>query len=65
LQVNSQKYDEAMKKGMVYGIHLPIAGPGPYLVHAAVRDAVTEGSGSADQYVEVPDIASGHLALSG
>jgi len=30
-----------------------------------VRDAATEGSGSADQYVEVPDIASGHLALSG
>jgi hypothetical protein len=35
------------------------------VVRAAVRDAATEGSGSADQYVEVPDIASGHLALSG
>jgi hypothetical protein len=65
LQVNSQKYDEAMKKGMVYAIHFPINRPGPYLVRAAVRDAATEGSGSADQYVEVPDLASGHLALSG
>jgi hypothetical protein len=30
-----------------------------------VRDAATEGSGSADQYVEVPDVESGRLALSG
>jgi VWFA-related protein len=65
LQVTSRKYDEAMKKGMVYGIHFPVNRPGPYLVRAAVRDAATEGSGSADQYVEVPDIAGGHLALSG
>jgi VWFA-related protein len=65
MQVSSQKYDEAMKKGMVHSIRFPIHKPGPYLVRAAVRDAATEGSGSADQYVEVPDIASGHLALSG
>jgi VWFA-related protein len=65
LQLNSQRYDEAMKQGMVYGIHFPVNRAGPYLVRAAVRDAATEGSGSADQYVEVPDIESGHLALSG
>jgi VWFA-related protein len=65
LRLTSQKYDEALKKGMVYGIHVPVAKPGPYVVRAAVRDAATEGSGSADQYIEVPDVASGRLALSG
>lgn len=65
LHLTSQNYDAALKKGMVYGIHVPVARPGPYVVRAAVRDAVTEGSGSADQYVEVPDVESGHLALSG
>jgi hypothetical protein len=65
LQLNSQQYAEAMKKGMVYGIHVPVHRPGPYLVRAALRDPATEGSGSAEQYVEVPDIESGHLALSG
>jgi hypothetical protein len=65
LQLTSQKYDEALKKGMVYGIHIPVKKPGPYVVRAAVRDAATEGSGSADQYVEVPDVESGRLALSG
>jgi hypothetical protein len=54
-----------MKKGMVYAIHVPVHRPGPYVVRAALRDPATEGSGSAEQYVEVPDIESGHLALSG
>jgi VWFA-related protein len=65
LQLTSQNFDAAMKKGMVYRIHVPVTKPGPYVVRAAVRDAATEGSGSADQYVEVPDVESGRLALSG
>ena len=50
---------------MVYGIHVPVAKPGPYLVRAALRDPATEGSGSAQQFVEVPDVENGHLAVSG
>jgi VWFA-related protein len=65
LQLSAQNYDEGMKKGMVYGLHVPVTKPGPYLVRAAVRDPATESSGSAQQYVEVPDIESGRLALSG
>ncbi len=65
LRLTSQNYDAALKKGMVYGIHVPVNRPGPYVVRAVVRDAATEVSGSADQYVEVPDVESGRLALSG
>ena len=65
LKLTSQNYGEALKKGMVYGIRVPVTRPGPYVLRAAVRDASTEGSGSADQYVEVPDVANGHLAMSG
>jgi VWFA-related protein len=65
MQLTSQNFDAAMKKGMVYAIRVPVNRPGPYVVRAAVRDAATEGSGSADQYVEVPDVESGRLALSG
>ncbi len=65
LQLTSQKYGESLKKGMVYGIHIPVSKPGPYVVRAAVRDAATESTGSADRYVEVPDIDNGRLALSG
>jgi VWFA-related protein len=65
LQLGSQNYGERLKKGMVYRLHVPVNRPGPYVLRAAVRDAATEASGSADQYVEVPDVESGHLALSG
>ena len=65
LQLNSDKFPEAMKRGMVYGIHISVHRPGPYVVRAALRDPATEGSGSAEEYLEVPDIESGHLALSG
>jgi VWFA-related protein len=65
LNLSSQQYDEAVKKGMVYALHVPIDRPGPYLVRAALRDPATEGSGAAEQFVEVPDVAGGHLALSG
>jgi len=65
LRLNSQNYDEALKKGLVYGIHVPVDKPGPYLVRAALRDPATEGAGSVQQYVEVPDVKSGRLALSG
>jgi hypothetical protein len=65
LQLTSQEFDEGLKKGMVYGIHVPVKRPGPYLMRAAVRDPATEASGSAEQFVEVPDIEAGHLAMSG
>ena len=65
LQLNPLEYDAALKSGMVYGMRIPVTKPGPYQVRAAVRDAATEGSGSAEQYIEVPDLANGCLALSG
>ena len=65
LQLSAQNYSERLKKGMVYHIHVPVNRPGPYVPRAAVRDAGTEASGSADQFVEVPDVESGRLALSG
>ncbi len=65
LQLSDKNFDGAMNRGMTYTLRVPVTKPGPYLLRAAVRDPATEGTGSAQQYIEVPDIASGHLALSG
>jgi VWFA-related protein len=65
LKLNAQQYDGAVKTGMVFALNVPVAKPGPYLVRAALRDPATEGSGAAEQFIEVPDVESGHLALSG
>jgi VWFA-related protein len=64
-QLDPQQYDVALKKGLVSGMHVPVAKPGPYLVRAALRDPASGGSGSAQQFVEVPNLAGGHLAMSG
>jgi len=65
LQLSAANFDTAMKRGMVYALRVPVPKPGPYLLRAAVRDPATEGTGSAQQFIEAPDIAGGHLALSG
>jgi VWFA-related protein len=65
LLFNAQQYDDVLKKGMLYALQVPIGKPGPYLVRAALRDPATESSGAAEQFVEIPDIGSGHLAVSG
>jgi len=65
LQLNDRQYGPALERGLVYGIHIPVARPGPYLVRAALRDPATGGGGAAQQFVEVPDLANGRLALSG
>ena len=65
LQLDAGQYAEAVQKGMVYAVHVPIAKSGPYLVRAALRDPATEATGSAEQLVEVPDLTNGQLALSG
>jgi len=65
VQLNAQQYEEALKRGMVYGLSIPITKPGPYVVRAALRDPNREATGSAQQFVEIPNVASGRLTLSG
>lgn len=65
LQLPADRFAEALKQGEVYGIHVAVNKPGPYVVRAAVRDGATGNTGSAQQFVQAPDIAGGHMALSG
>ena len=65
LSLNAQQYELAEKKGMVYGLQVPVGKPGPYLMRMALRDPATEATGAAEQFIEVPDVESGRLALSG
>jgi len=64
LQMKPEQYDAAVRRGLFYGIRVPVKKPGPYLIRAALRDPATEGTGGAEQFVEVPDVEAGRLALS-
>jgi len=65
LRVPVTQYERLMQRGFLYTINLPIKKPGAYQLRVAVRDSESERIGSANQFIEVPDIAKGRLALSG
>jgi hypothetical protein len=65
VRVEAGGYEKVLRSGFDYVVNVPIAKPGAYQLRMAVRDAATEKVGSASQFIEVPDISGGRLALSG
>ena len=65
LRMSKEKYEEVLKKGLVYSVPVPIKKAGPYQLRVALRDATSQKLGSAMQFIDVPDVKSGRLALSG
>jgi VWFA-related protein len=64
LKAKDDTYQQILKRGFVYTINLPVKKPGAYQLRIAVRDNGSERLGSANQFIEVPDIKKGRLALS-
>ena len=65
IRLKGDGYKDVLKNGMVYSVHVPVKKPGAYQVRVVLRDAGSELLGSASQFIEVPDIEKGRLALSG
>jgi hypothetical protein len=65
LRTRAADYERLLREGFVYFIDLPLKKPGGYQLRAALRDSATGRVGSAGQFVEVPDLKDGRLALSG
>jgi VWFA-related protein len=65
LRLKGDGYKDVLKNGMVYSVHVPVKKPGAYQVRVVLRDAGSELLGSASQFIEIPDIDKGRLALSG
>jgi hypothetical protein len=64
LSVRAYNMDRTLRSGLVYEINLPLRKPGAYQLRTAVRDATSEKIGSANQYIEVPDVNKGRPVLS-
>jgi len=62
---NEEGYREMIKSGFVYQFLFPIKKPGAYQMRVAVRDAQSSSVGSANQFIEVPDLKKGRVTLSG
>jgi VWFA-related protein len=64
-RVPQATYEEIRKKGLLYSLHVPVKTAGAYQMRVVLRDFTTGQLGSATQFVEVPDLKKGRLALSG
>ena len=65
LRLRGRTYERVMREGLVYTFDVPLKKAGAYQLRFAVRDATSARVGSASQYVEVPNLKKGRLALSG
>lgn len=63
--LNKDRYRSFLERGFVYDFTFPMKKPGAYQLRVALRDHVSGRVGSANQFVEVPDLKRKRLTLSG
>lgn len=65
LRLSPKDYDRAQRAGLVYQLDLQVKKPGSYQFRVAVQDVTSSKTGTAGQIVEIPDLRSRRLAISG
>ncbi len=65
MSVKKEAYEKSMKTGFVYEFTIPIKKAGAYQLRVAIRDHASNKVGSANQFIEVPDIKKNRLIMSG
>jgi VWFA-related protein len=65
IRIDGRDFERVSRAGLIYTVTLPVKKPGAYQLRLAVRDAASGRVGSANQFIEVPDVRKGRLALSG
>jgi len=65
VQSRGDDFQKMLRAGMVYTHNLTVKKPGAYQLRIVVRDAASGHIGSANEFIEVPDVKKGRLTLSG
>jgi hypothetical protein len=65
LRLNDRDYQSAIRNGVVYTLDTPMRQPGAFQFRIAMRDHNSARMGSAGQFIQIPNLANGRLALSG
>ena len=63
--LTDDQYKGALDHGIVYRSRLFVDRPGAYQIRAAIRDVTTGRAGSGSQFLVIPEVGKGKLALSG
>ena len=65
LRLRQARYEQVMREGVVYKFDRPAAGPGNFQFRVALQDTASSRVGAAGQFIEIPNLNSRRLALSG
>lgn len=65
LTVKDAAYRKLLNDGFVYYFTFPVKKAGAYQYRVAIRDSQTQKVGSANQFIEVPNLKKHRLTLSG
>ena len=63
--LDSNADDRVLQAGIVYSLIVPVKRAGGFQVRFAVRDEASGALGAASEFVEIPEVKKGGLALSG
>jgi len=65
IRMSGDDFKRVLENGLVFSLDHPVKKAGAYQFRCAVRDAGSTKVGSASEFIEVPDLSRGRLALSG
>lgn len=64
VQAPADRFLEAVREGALYTLDVPVKKRGAYQIQVAVRDTATGKVGSASQFLEIPELKKGRVALT-
>ena len=65
LSLAPDQYENLLRQGLVHTFTFPVKKPGAFQLRVAIRDQATDKVGSANQFVEVPNIKKDRILMSG
>lgn len=60
----AEAMQESLRQGVLYTLDVPVKKRGAYQIQVAVRDVATGKVGSASQFLEIPELKKGRVALT-
>ena len=64
IDVNDEQMKKVMAEGLLLELDVPVKHAGAYQVRASVLDNLSRATGSAGQYIDIPDLKKQRLALT-
>lgn len=64
IDANDEKLKQLRKDGILFTLDVPVKQAGPYQIRACVLDSTSRATGSAGQFIDIPDLKKQHLALT-